>query len=210
MTAMAYCVYEHVFPNGKKYIGITNDPEKRWRNGKGYETQGKIANAIKHYGWQNIQHNIIIDGVSKEQAETLEKYLIAELNTVEEGYNTAIGGDEITASYLNEHVLYMIRESKKQDEKYEEIQTPDSIVSWAEKAKFSKQLADMFNALDKYVEEHHADYKTYHSTRFFDGEHIRCDMYWFYMRESYLVLTGQKEKADDYFAVLFADKGIGE
>ena len=48
-----YCVYEHIFPNGKKYIGISCDAEKRWRNGKGYETQPKIARAINKYGWKD-------------------------------------------------------------------------------------------------------------------------------------------------------------
>lgn len=91
----SYCVYEHVFPNGKRYIGITCDVEKRWRNGKGYETQGKIANAIRCYGWENVKHNIIIDGISKEQAEKLERYLIAELDTIVNGYNTTIGGENI-------------------------------------------------------------------------------------------------------------------
>jgi predicted GIY-YIG superfamily endonuclease len=69
-----YCVYCHDFPNGKKYIGITSDVEKRWRNGKGYETQGKIANAIKHFGWNNIKHEVLIDGLTQEQAEKIEAF----------------------------------------------------------------------------------------------------------------------------------------
>ena len=207
MTAMAYCVYEHVFPNGKKYIGISSDPEKRWRAGKGYETQGKIANAISHYGWNNVKHNIIVDGVSKEQAETLEKYLIAELNTVEEGYNTAIGGDGITASYLNEHVLYMIRESKRDDQKYGWVQPTDGIVSFAEKAKFQKPLADLFNSIDEYVEQHYSEYKHYHTTPLSDGANHRCDMYWYYVSEVYKVATGQKETVENYWTVILADSG---
>ena len=39
-----YSVYCHTFPNGKRYVGISSDCEKRWRNGKGYETQQKMAN----------------------------------------------------------------------------------------------------------------------------------------------------------------------
>ena len=128
-----YCVYMHKFPNGKKYIGISSDAEKRWRNGKGYETQGKIANAIIRYGWDNIEHIVIVEGISKEQAETLEQFLISELDTIESGYNTAIGGNNITSAYLNEHVLFMIRESKKYDKIYGEAQLPDDIVSIAEK-----------------------------------------------------------------------------
>lgn len=32
-----FCVYKHLFPNGKCYIGITSmSPNKRWNNGHGY------------------------------------------------------------------------------------------------------------------------------------------------------------------------------
>ena len=108
-----FLVYEHVFPNGKKYIGITSNAKARFRNGKGYEAQGKIANAIKHYGWDNIQHNIIVDDLTKEQAEKLEKYLIAELHTIDEGYNTAIGGENVNGFYLNGYILAIIDYAKK-------------------------------------------------------------------------------------------------
>lgn len=52
----SYCVYCHTFPNGKRYVGISSDCEKRWRNGKGYETQPKMNRAIQKYGWENIKH----------------------------------------------------------------------------------------------------------------------------------------------------------
>lgn len=35
MTEKKFCVYKHVFPNGKLYFGITSKaPNKRWQNGK--------------------------------------------------------------------------------------------------------------------------------------------------------------------------------
>ena len=65
-----FSVYCHTFPNGKKYIGISKDAEKRWGvNGCGYNTQPKMARAIKKYGWDNVDHEIIVDGLEKEQAE---------------------------------------------------------------------------------------------------------------------------------------------
>ena len=37
MENKKYCVYKHIFPNNKVYIGVTcQKPEYRWRNGKGY------------------------------------------------------------------------------------------------------------------------------------------------------------------------------
>ena len=114
-----FSVYCHTFPNGKKYIGISKDAEKRWGvNGCGYNTQPKMERAIKKYGWDNVDHEIIVDGLEKEQAEKLEIYLISELDTIENGYNSAIGGDNIKSTYLNEHILFMIRESKRFVELY--------------------------------------------------------------------------------------------
>lgn len=32
-------LYMHICPNGKKYVGITiQEPNQRWRDGKGYST----------------------------------------------------------------------------------------------------------------------------------------------------------------------------
>ena len=54
-----WSVYVHVFPNGKRYVGITGRPVKeRWKNGSGYHGQ-VVENAIKKYGWDNIKHEIL-------------------------------------------------------------------------------------------------------------------------------------------------------
>lgn len=73
-----FIVYIHIFPNKKVYIGITcQKPNERWRNGKGYKkSQIKIRNAIKKYGWENIEHKILYIGLSKEEAEQKEIELI--------------------------------------------------------------------------------------------------------------------------------------
>ena len=92
-----YCVYEHVAPNGKRYIGITNQkPERRWRaDGSGYRFNKHFMNAIKKYGWKNFKHNILCDGLSKEDACKKEKELIAlyHSNTFACGYNRSAGGE---------------------------------------------------------------------------------------------------------------------
>lgn len=178
-----YCIYDLVFPNNKHYIGISKDPEKRWRNGKGYDTQGKIANAIKSFGWDNVKHKIICDSLTKEQAERLEEYLISELNTIEDGYNTAIGGNNINSSYLNEHILYMIRESKFLDSEYGTTQTEDDIVSYFEKGNNNKRLAEIFNYIDEYIELNFSDYKCASGNIFYDGRFERCEGYWYYARQ---------------------------
>ena len=87
-----YIVYAHVFPNGKKYIGITGrEPLQRWgKNGIGYKDQEVIHNAILCYGWKNIRHYILYKNLTKNQAIKIEQELIAKYNTTdrEYGYNT--------------------------------------------------------------------------------------------------------------------------
>ena len=50
-----YCIYRHISPSGKVYIGQTcQDPNKRWLNGKGYKKSTIFNRAIEKYGWSNI------------------------------------------------------------------------------------------------------------------------------------------------------------
>ena len=88
-----YYVYKHTTPSNKIYIGITKDYIKRWRNGLGYY-RNKYFYAIQKYGWNNIKHEILFEGLSKEEAEQKEIALIAKYksNQREFGYNHAIGG----------------------------------------------------------------------------------------------------------------------
>lgn len=95
-----YTVYMHVTPNNKKYIGITcNSLSERWKNGKGYYSQF-FGNAIKKYGWNNIQHISICSGLSEEEAQWLEKELIKIWKTtdVKYGYNVSEGGYVVSQS----------------------------------------------------------------------------------------------------------------
>lgn len=102
-----YCVYEHLFPNGKRYIGITHiKPERRWgNNGSNYKQQF-MANAIKKYGWNNIEHNILAKNLSKNEACEKEKELIKLYNTTnrDKGYNLSIGGETNSKIKTPEHI----------------------------------------------------------------------------------------------------------
>lgn len=91
-----YCVYKHTAPNGKVYIGITGvDPLLRWKNGKGYGCNKHFTNAIEHYGWGNIKHEILLSGLTEDEAKREEIELIKlydSMNT-EKGYNLHEGGN---------------------------------------------------------------------------------------------------------------------
>nr|DAZ56828.1 MAG TPA: intron associated endonuclease [Caudoviricetes sp.] len=91
-----YTVYKHTTPSGKRYIGITSqEPERRWQNGAGYKDNEHFYRAIQKYGWENISHEIVADGLSKAQACALEIRLIAEYDTTnqDKGYNHSTGGE---------------------------------------------------------------------------------------------------------------------
>ncbi len=91
-----YTVYKHTAPNGKVYIGITmNKPARRWQGGRGYKDHPHFFNAIEKYGWNNIAHEILHTGLTKEEAEAKEIELIAlyQSNNREYGYNVANGGN---------------------------------------------------------------------------------------------------------------------
>lgn len=91
-----FCVYAHVFPNGKRYIGITGKkPETRWRRGTGYQSNRLMTNAIEKYGWENIKHEILARGLGRDEAAQMEQLLIAEYksNEYENGYNLSDGGE---------------------------------------------------------------------------------------------------------------------
>ena len=142
-----YSVYEHVFPNGKRYIGISCEPEKRWNGGHGYDVQPKMKRAIQCYGWDNIEHNIICEGLPKEQAERLEMYLIDKLDTIDNGYNVSIGGGKVKGYYLSEHVLEMLRVGSKCDA------IPEDLERLYQQGKKEKRVAEILNLVDMSIEK---------------------------------------------------------
>lgn len=92
-----YYVYLHTFPNGRYYVGITSQkPETRWKNGRGYRrrikgryTQPAMAKAVYQYDWDDIKHEILFEGLTKEEARKKESELIAAYHSddPEFGYN---------------------------------------------------------------------------------------------------------------------------
>ena len=93
----------HTTPSNKVYVGITGrKPNERWQNGKGYSDNIHFSRAIKKYGWENIKHEIIADGLTREQASELEKIYIALYNCMrmKEKYSTKEGKEEASKRSL--------------------------------------------------------------------------------------------------------------
>lgn len=98
-----YCVYVHTNKiNGKMYVGQTRQrPDKRWMNGLGYKLCTLFWKAIKKYGWDNFEHEIIASNLTLEEANHFEELIIRHLHTTdpEYGYNLRSGGEN---NYLSE------------------------------------------------------------------------------------------------------------
>jgi group I intron endonuclease len=107
-----YIVYQHRNKiNGKVYIGITmQTPEQRWRHGEGYKSSPHFYAAIQKYGWDNFEHNILFQNLTKEEACKKEQELIAKYNSMnrEYGYNSTSGGDIFV---MNEETKQKISQS---------------------------------------------------------------------------------------------------
>lgn len=118
MKAKEYTVYRHVCPNGKVYIGITNQKplNYRFRDGKGYTNNEHFTRAILKYGWDNIKHEVLFDGLTKEDACAKEIELIKEHNSTDQryGYNIQLGGNLSTTGVhwkLSEETIQRQKES---------------------------------------------------------------------------------------------------
>lgn len=92
-----YCVYIHINKiNNKKYVGQTHDLKKRWQNnGVGYKKCRYFNFAIEKYGWDNFEHIVLKDNLTKSEADYWEKYYIEFYQTKynENGYNIREGGN---------------------------------------------------------------------------------------------------------------------
>lgn len=84
---LTYKVYMHVFPDGKKYVGVCQYCKDRWNSGVGYSNNKDMYAAIQKYGWDNIEHKILFETTSSIDAYKVESILIEELDLVKNGYN---------------------------------------------------------------------------------------------------------------------------
>lgn len=108
MSMITNTVYIHIFPNGKRYVGVTQQKLiYRWGNGSGYAGT-VVGRAIKKYGWENIKHEIMFENLSREMAFEKEILLIKLYNTnnIKYGYNITSGG-------MGSHGLSVSKETRK-------------------------------------------------------------------------------------------------
>ena len=115
-TEKSWVVYKHTSPSGKCYIGITHysDPTKRWgKDGNRYNKRTVFYQAIKKYGWNTIQHEILHENCSEKEAKRLERKYIKYYKTLGLSYNMTIGGDGHNFGKNCESTEYHTEQSRK-------------------------------------------------------------------------------------------------
>ena len=71
-----YSVYQHVTPDNMHYFGQTNNIKRRWRNNGAKYKKTSLQPYIEKFGWDNIQHIVLFENQSKEDALSIEDSLI--------------------------------------------------------------------------------------------------------------------------------------
>ncbi len=93
-------IYRVTGPTGKQYIGITElgmkarkrSHESEARNG----SKLTFHNALRKHGFENFTWVVLFDGLSRTEANDLERRLIVQGNTQRPGgYNITLGGDGV-------------------------------------------------------------------------------------------------------------------
>ena len=82
--------------NGKVYIGFdSNWPNRQTDHKHNYKTKRfKFYNAIKKYGWDNFEWEIIYQSKDGEYClNHMESYFIEQYDSFKNGYNSTIGGE---------------------------------------------------------------------------------------------------------------------
>ena len=135
-----YSVYRHISPSGKVYVGITkNKPEWRWNHGKGYNRhQTLFWNAILKYGWDNIIHEVLLTGLSKEEACTVEIDLIAKYKKLGLSYNITAGGDGGTGNKSHTGQRWSDEAKRRMSESHKGLKYPNRKPRPIEKRRYGK------------------------------------------------------------------------
>lgn len=78
-----YWVYAHITPEKDVYIGMSQQqPSQRWFPSEYKGTA--LQTYIERFGWENIEHRVLVDSLSKQQAEQVEDWFITKIT--QEGF----------------------------------------------------------------------------------------------------------------------------
>lgn len=91
-----YSLYQLRFPNGKRYIGISKNVQRRLREHRCAAEAGEslpLHKAIRHYGWSSVVPSVLVIGKRDYIAELECRAIEAFRTLCNDGYNVSLGGD---------------------------------------------------------------------------------------------------------------------
>ena len=115
-------IYKLTSPSNKCYIGQTINLVERKRtlySPNKYYSGHRLDNAIKKYGIENFQYEIIIQIVEsskeklREKLDELEKFYIEKYDSYNNGYNMTLGGSGSNGCFQTEESKRKISEKAK-------------------------------------------------------------------------------------------------
>ena len=89
-----FVIYKHTLKSdGRVYIGQTKDVGKRWKP-RYYSGSPHFYSAIKKYGWDSFDHEVVLCGLSLNEANVYEELLIDQYDATNprHGFNLKSGG----------------------------------------------------------------------------------------------------------------------
>lgn len=113
MNEKSYSVYMLRAKDGRVYIGMTGQPICQRCRSTAYNGCPALKKAIDEHGWSFFKKTILCEGLTKSEAETMEKEFIAKYDSTdpEKGFNVALGGN--IPGRHSEQTIQRMSESQK-------------------------------------------------------------------------------------------------
>lgn len=111
-------VYRATAPNGKNYIGITSKgleyrQSTHKRDALNNYTNSMFHKAIRKYGFDNIEWEILEKVEDKKTAQERERFYIQQFDTYNCGYNMTLGGEGLDGVVITEEAKRKMSVAKK-------------------------------------------------------------------------------------------------
>ena len=113
MNEKSYSVYMLEAKDGRVYIGMTGQPLGQRCRSTAYNGCPALKKAIDEQGWCSFGATVISDGLTKSEAEIMEKEFIALYDSTNpaKGFNVALGGN--IPRRHSKQTLHQMSESQK-------------------------------------------------------------------------------------------------